>query len=293
MQKSARRMVDAQQGVFPKAAADIVVIGSIGGRHITPFSAGYGATKAAVHSLTEGLRREVGPKGVRVTLVEPGAVVSGFQAAAGYSDELVGTLNDKFGPLLNPGGRRGCDILRRHTGAPCEHLRYSYPAHTSGLSLTQLQPGNEETRFPEVCRRSSRRTTDRKITPDRVGLVDRTNTEAAPVKHGSRCQYSGSWWRYRNEPTARRGTRSCRDRRARLRARDKLLRYCARIWQRTVGNQCSYGRLFAPRSDIFSNKGALPPHLRQCPAVHRGEFESTSDGSRRFTAGAQYWRGSV
>ena len=102
MQKSARKMVDAQQGVFPKAAADIVVIGSIGGRHITPFSAGYGATKAAVHSLTEGLRREVGPKGVRVTLVEPGAVVSGFQAAAGYSDELVGTLNDKFGPLLNP-----------------------------------------------------------------------------------------------------------------------------------------------------------------------------------------------
>jgi len=53
-----------------------------------------------VHSLAEGLRREVGPKGVRVSLVEPGAVSSGFQAAAGYSDEMVNGFHEKFGPLL-------------------------------------------------------------------------------------------------------------------------------------------------------------------------------------------------
>ncbi len=100
LQKAAQKMVVEQQSNFPERAADIVIIGSVVGRHISPFSAVYGATKFAVHSLAEGLRREVGPKGVRVSLVEPGIVVSGFQDAAGYSDDLVHTFEDKFGPLL-------------------------------------------------------------------------------------------------------------------------------------------------------------------------------------------------
>ena len=105
LQKAARRMLEGQQRANPKAAADIVVVGSVVGRHISPFSAVYGATKFAVHALAEGLRREVGPKGVRVSLVEPGIVLSGFQAAAGYSDEMLNGFNEKFGPLL-----RGADV---------------------------------------------------------------------------------------------------------------------------------------------------------------------------------------
>ena len=100
MKSAAQKLVAAQEKSFPDAAADIVVIGSVVGRNISPFSAVYGASKAAAHSLTEALRREVGPKGVRVTLVEPGTVLSGFQAGAGYSDELVQGLKDKFGPVL-------------------------------------------------------------------------------------------------------------------------------------------------------------------------------------------------
>ena len=100
IQKAAQKMVDIQQNTYPKSAADIVIIGSVVGRHISPFSAVYGATKFAVHALAEGLRRELGPKGVRVSLVEPGAVISGFQAAAGYSDEMVDSFHEKFGPLL-------------------------------------------------------------------------------------------------------------------------------------------------------------------------------------------------
>lgn len=101
LQKSARKMVDSQQTGYPNQAADIVIIGSVVGRHISPFSAVYGATKFAVHALAEGLRREVGPKGVRVSLVEPGIVVSGFQDAAGYGDELVKNFEENFGPLLH------------------------------------------------------------------------------------------------------------------------------------------------------------------------------------------------
>ena len=100
IQQAAQKMVEIQQQAFPKSAADIVIIGSVVGRHISPFSAVYGASKFAVYALAEGLRREVGPKGVRVSLVEPGAVLSGFQAGAGYSEEMVNTFHEKFGPLL-------------------------------------------------------------------------------------------------------------------------------------------------------------------------------------------------
>ncbi|MEN0019392.1 MAG: SDR family oxidoreductase [Planctomycetota bacterium] len=79
---------------------DIVVLGSTVGRHISPFSSMYGSTKFAVNSLAEALRRELGPKGVRVTLIEPGIVASEFQAVAGYDDEWHRTVGDRVGPLL-------------------------------------------------------------------------------------------------------------------------------------------------------------------------------------------------
>lgn len=85
---------------YPRRGADIVVLGSVVGRHISPFSAAYGATKFAVHALVEGLRREVGPWGIRATLVEPGLVLSGFQDGAGYSVEQVNQFKERFGPML-------------------------------------------------------------------------------------------------------------------------------------------------------------------------------------------------
>jgi NADP-dependent 3-hydroxy acid dehydrogenase YdfG len=100
LQRAAQKMVVTQETAYPQSAADIIIIGSVVGRHISPFSAVYGASKFAVHSLAEGLRREIGPKGVRVSLVEPGIVVSGFQAVAGYNDEMLDTFNERFGPLL-------------------------------------------------------------------------------------------------------------------------------------------------------------------------------------------------
>jgi len=118
LQKAARKMADEQQAGYPEQAADIVIIGSVVGRHISPFSAVYGATKFAVHALAEGLRREVGPKGIRVSLVEPGIVISGFQDGAGYSDEMVQTFEDRFGPLLH-----GVDV------ANAIHYIVSQPPH--------------------------------------------------------------------------------------------------------------------------------------------------------------------
>lgn len=51
---------------------DIVLIGSTSAHDLTPGSTVYAGAKAGVAGFAEALRRELGPKGVRVTLVEPG-----------------------------------------------------------------------------------------------------------------------------------------------------------------------------------------------------------------------------
>lgn len=81
---------------------DIVVLGSTVGRHISPFSSMYGSTKFAVNSLAEAARRELGPKGIRVTLVEPGFVESEFQGVAGYKQEWFDEVKARIGPVLTP-----------------------------------------------------------------------------------------------------------------------------------------------------------------------------------------------
>lgn len=103
MQKASGEFLKELDGKdWLKGAHDIVVLGSTVGRNVSPFSAVYGSTKFGVHALAEGLRRELAPKGVRVTLVEPGIVVSEFQDSAGYSAELVKGFHDRFGPLTLP-----------------------------------------------------------------------------------------------------------------------------------------------------------------------------------------------
>ncbi len=91
-----------QAGAWVETPRDIVVIGSVVGRHVSPFSSLYGATKFAVHAMTEGVRRELAPRGVRVTLIEPGFVVSEFQQVAGYADAWFETMKEKFAPMLTP-----------------------------------------------------------------------------------------------------------------------------------------------------------------------------------------------
>jgi uncharacterized protein len=52
-----------------------------------PGMAVYHATKAYVLSFSEGLRRELAPQGIRVTVVCPGPVLTGFQARAGVGND--------------------------------------------------------------------------------------------------------------------------------------------------------------------------------------------------------------
>jgi NADP-dependent 3-hydroxy acid dehydrogenase YdfG len=55
--------------------ADVVTLSSMTGRRLSTTELGvYAATKAGVHALSEGLRRELAEDGIRVTVVAPGLV---------------------------------------------------------------------------------------------------------------------------------------------------------------------------------------------------------------------------
>ncbi|MCE2968298.1 MAG: SDR family NAD(P)-dependent oxidoreductase [Phycisphaerales bacterium] len=89
-------------GDWPATARDIMVLGSTVGRNLSPFSSMYGSAKAAVHMLAESLRRTCGPRGVRVTTIEPGIVASEFQSVAGYDPVSFGAFMKSIDPVLTP-----------------------------------------------------------------------------------------------------------------------------------------------------------------------------------------------
>jgi NADP-dependent 3-hydroxy acid dehydrogenase YdfG len=58
----------------PRGIADIINVGSVAGRTARPSFAAYNASKWAVTGFSEALRQELAPDGVRVSVVQPGAV---------------------------------------------------------------------------------------------------------------------------------------------------------------------------------------------------------------------------
>jgi len=64
--------------VASHGSATVANVGSIVGVVATPFAAAYCSSKAALHSLTDTLRMELAPFGIRVACIQPGGVRSSF-----------------------------------------------------------------------------------------------------------------------------------------------------------------------------------------------------------------------
>ncbi|MDZ5605057.1 SDR family oxidoreductase [Pseudomonas sp. RP23018S] len=100
-----------------RSRGTVVNIGSVSGVLVTPFAGAYCASKAAVHALSDALRLELAPFGIRVMEVQPGAIASQFASAAQREAAQVLHADSPWWPLREQVQARARASLDRPTPA--------------------------------------------------------------------------------------------------------------------------------------------------------------------------------
>jgi short-subunit dehydrogenase len=108
----------------------IVNIGSVAGKIARPLSSIYDSTKHALEALTDGLRGELRPFGVRVTLIRPGFILTEFVEAANAASAGVVTNAGPYAPFYQ-GYSSNTQKMRRIAGVPDDIARLVETALTS------------------------------------------------------------------------------------------------------------------------------------------------------------------
>lgn len=136
-----------------RGGGKIINVSSMVGRVTLILQGIYGATKFAVESLTDHLRREVAGFGVHVSLLEPGMIRSNFEGTAG-ADVAAYDHDPVYGPAVRryaasgekmykkaPGPEPTTRTLLRIVKAKRPRARYVSPAHNLiGLFLMKILP---------------------------------------------------------------------------------------------------------------------------------------------------------
>jgi len=132
----------------------VVNIGSLAGRIVSPFMGVYAASKHAVEAVSDGLRRELRPFGVKVSLIRPGFINTPFgeqeqHGLAPYAEpgrpyaEQVASFK-AWHAKGHPNGAppsRVADAVRHALTSARPHSRYTVPAKYIGpLMLRNLLP---------------------------------------------------------------------------------------------------------------------------------------------------------
>jgi NAD(P)-dependent dehydrogenase (short-subunit alcohol dehydrogenase family) len=104
-------------GMRSRGSGHIVNISSIGGLVGNPASGYYNATKFAVEGLSQALAKEVGPLGIRVSLIEPGPFRTDFQGRSMTSvakpiDAYAKTAGERRAQLKASSGKQPGDPKR-------------------------------------------------------------------------------------------------------------------------------------------------------------------------------------
>ncbi len=108
----------------------IVNIGSVAGKVARPLSSIYDSTKHALEALTDGLRGELKPFGVRVSLIRPGFILTEFVDAADAASAGVAANAGPYAPFYRGYGSN-TKQMRRIAGVPDDIARLVERALTS------------------------------------------------------------------------------------------------------------------------------------------------------------------
>jgi NAD(P)-dependent dehydrogenase (short-subunit alcohol dehydrogenase family) len=149
------------RAVLPQLRATrgrMVFVGAGQGRVALPFGGPYGASKAALASLTDAMRLEIADTGVEVSLIEPGAVRTGILAdsrrrADSLLDGLPADLADRYRAGLLATLARAetafadampadqiAGLILRILAAPTPKPRYLVGREAVGLAVVAVLP---------------------------------------------------------------------------------------------------------------------------------------------------------
>ena len=108
----------------------IVNIGSVAGKIARPLSSIYDSTKHALEAVTDGLRGELKPFGIRVTLIRPGFILTEFVEAANKVSAPVAENAGAYAAFYKGYGENTA-MMRRVAGEPDDIARLVERALTS------------------------------------------------------------------------------------------------------------------------------------------------------------------
>ena len=120
-------------GMVARGSGDVVQVSSVAGRVARLGSGVYNASKFAVNAFSESLRQEVTGSGVRVTMVEPGAVATELQSHITHAETKAGI--EKWIEGMRP--------LQAEDIAAAVLYAVSQPAHVS-VNEILIRPTDQE-----------------------------------------------------------------------------------------------------------------------------------------------------
>lgn len=136
-----------------RRAGTIINIASMGGKIAVPYYSVYNSTKFAVEGFSEGLWHEVLPFGIKVKVVEPGAINTGFYDRSKQAGKLMTvapeykTMSDKLWPGYERAGRTGAapevvaKVIYKAATSRSHRLHYAaaFDAHLN-IAVLKLLP---------------------------------------------------------------------------------------------------------------------------------------------------------
>jgi NAD(P)-dependent dehydrogenase (short-subunit alcohol dehydrogenase family) len=127
----------------------IINLSSMGGRLVLPNNGWYHATKYTVEALSDAMRMELRPFGIRVVLIEPGPIKTDFDATAGKNappnpDSPYATLEANHARLFASAYGGPAASARRGARTYVKAVEARWPAHrylntASGRAMVYLR----------------------------------------------------------------------------------------------------------------------------------------------------------
>jgi len=160
--------VSVYQATLPalrKTAGRIVLVSSIAGRAAYSFMSAYTATKFALEALGDVMRREAGPQGIKVSIVQPGGIRTNLvQNQITSLEPAYAALNEedreRYGLLFKGYMKFSADSLRDTASTPDQVAAVVVEALDALEPETRYVAGMDAKRFFEMSRNMSDREID-------------------------------------------------------------------------------------------------------------------------------------